>query len=67
MSALYFENAKTGKRYEVLALDNAKKEITLKGQYGQFTEPYDKERFEKLGYRLVRETDPAASERKSQG
>lgn len=54
---LYFENVRTKKRYRVVALDKAKKEVTLKGELSEFTEPYDRERFEKLGYRLVKEGD----------
>ena len=51
---VYFENAKTKARYKVLNLDQEKKVITLEGPYGQFTEDYDKARFEKLGYKLVK-------------
>lgn len=61
--ALYFENVRTKKRWRVLALDKVKKEVTLKGELAEFTEPYDRERFEKLGYRLVKEGDDGESAR----
>jgi hypothetical protein len=63
MSELYFENTKTGKRYKVLGLDKLKHEVTLQGPHAKFTEPYDKERFEKLGYRLVKEDPHGAGAR----
>lgn len=50
---LYFENVKTKKRYKVVKLDKEAGEITLRGEYAEFTEPYSKERFQKLGYKLV--------------
>lgn len=54
----YFENTKTGKRYELIALSPDRSTITLRGEYSQFTEPYDKERFKALGYRLVTVKEP---------
>ncbi len=51
---VFFENAKTKARYKVLKIDEATKVITLEGPYGPFSEDYDKERFKKLGYRLVK-------------
>lgn len=50
MAELYFKNTKTGRRYKVIRIDKEKGEITLKGEYSEFTEPYDKERFKRLGY-----------------
>lgn len=55
MSKLYFENIKTKKRYEVVKLDRERGEITLRGEYAEFTEPYSVERFKKLGYRPVQD------------
>jgi hypothetical protein len=52
---IYFRNKQTGKKYEVIKLDREKGEVTLKGQYKSFVERYDKERFQRLGYELVRE------------
>jgi len=52
MTELYFRNMKTGRRYKVIRIDKEKGEITLKGEYSEFTEPYDKERFQRLGYVL---------------
>ena len=49
---LYFRNTVTGTKFEVVKMDKAKNEIVLKGEYAQFTEPYDKERFKKNNYVL---------------
>lgn len=61
MTELYFKNTKTGRRYKVIRIDKEKGEITLKGEYSEFTEPYDKERFKRLGYVLekIEETEDA--------
>lgn len=55
MVKVYFRNVKTNKRYEVVRLDKEAGKITLRGSIAEFTEPYSKERFEKLGYILERE------------
>lgn len=55
MAELFFRNVKTGRKYKVLRIDKEKGEITLKGEYSEFTEPYDKDRFKRLGYELVKE------------
>jgi len=55
MPKLYFRNVKTGKRYQVVGHDKESGKITLQGEHAQFTEDYDKERFEKLGYVLEKE------------
>ena len=49
---IYFRNIKTDKRYKVVGRDAAAGTITLEGQFGQFTEKYDKEVFAKNGYVL---------------
>lgn len=54
MTELYFENVRTKKRFKVVAMDKANGTIKLRGELAEFEEPYDKERFEKLGYRLVK-------------
>lgn len=54
MPKVFFENKATGKRFEVLS-QNTDGTITLKGEFGTFTEPYDKEKFKALGYKLVKE------------
>jgi hypothetical protein len=59
--ALYFENVNTKRRYRVLALDKVEGTVTMQGEHVKFTEPYDRARFEKLGYRLVKEDDDGAS------
>ena len=51
----YFENVKTGKRYKIVGFDKDAGEVTLKGEHATFTEPYDKDAFQKLGYKLVQE------------
>jgi hypothetical protein len=56
---VYFRNTKTGRRFEVVGVSPDKTEITLKGEYGKFTEPYDKERFKKIGYVLEKGDDHA--------
>ena len=52
---LFFENTKTKKRYRVVRMAEDGSSVTLKGEFGEFTEPYSKERFKSLGYKLVRE------------
>ena len=59
MPSLYFENTKTGRKYRVLKLDKTANTITLEGSRAQFTEPYDKEKFAKMGYKLVQVEDEA--------
>lgn len=56
---LYFRNEKTGKRYEVISIDKAKNVIRLKGSAAEFEEPYDKDRFKRLGYVLEKEAPNA--------
>lgn len=58
MPKVFFENTKTGKRYELISIAADRSTVTLKGEYSQFTEPYDKERFKRLGYKLVTENSP---------
>ena len=50
--ALYFRNTKTNRKFRVVALDKTKNEITMKGEHAEFTQPYDKEQFRRLGYVL---------------
>ena len=59
MPNLYFRNVPTGRRYKVLGLDKARGVIILQGPNAKFEEPYDKARFERLGYVLEKETDDA--------
>lgn len=59
MTKIYFRNTKTDKRYEVIKIDKTKGEITLKGEFAQFVEQYDKERFAHLGYVLEKDDDNA--------
>lgn len=55
MPKIYFQNTHTGRKYELLAMDKEKGEVTLKGEHSPFVEKYDKERFQRLGYTLVKE------------
>jgi hypothetical protein len=55
----FLKNTATGKLYEVLGRDKASGTITLKGEYGTFTETFDKEQLLKLGYELVKQEVPA--------
>ena len=54
----YFEHKQTGKRYIVVAVDEAQNTMTLKGDHAQFDEPNDPVRFANMGY-IEREGDPA--------
>ena len=56
---VYFEQVKPDKdgnhkRYKVLAFDTVANTVTLESANGSFAEPLDKERFAKMGYKLVR-------------
>lgn len=53
MPEVAFVNEKTGKRYKVVKFDQTAGKVTLIGEHGvEFTENYDKELFQKLGYKL---------------
>ena len=53
---LYFENEHSGKRYKIVSLDREAGIITLIGKHNRpFTEKYDKERFQRMGYTLKQE------------
>lgn len=53
MPELAFVNEKNGKQYKVVELDREAGKVTLVGESGiPFTEPYSKERFVELGYKL---------------
>ena len=49
---VYFVHKTSGARFRVVARDTAEGTITLEGEYGTFTEKYDKELFAKNGYVL---------------
>ena len=49
---MYFLNEATGRRYDVVKFDKAAGEVQLKGKYGQFTEKFDRAKFERMGYVL---------------
>ncbi len=50
MATLYFRHTKTKKRYEVIGRDKEKGTITLRGEFGTFTEKFDKVKFVEMGY-----------------
>lgn len=52
MTDTYFRNTRTGLRYKIIRFDKDKNEVVLKGEYAEFTEKYDRERFKKMGYEL---------------
>ncbi len=52
--ALAFTNEKTGKTYRVVRFNQEAGEVVLIGDHGvEFTEKYDKEMFQRLGYKLT--------------
>jgi glutamine amidotransferase-like uncharacterized protein len=52
MSA-YFLHEKTGKRYDIVSFNKETGEVRLKGQHAEFTEKFDKARFQEMGYTLM--------------
>lgn len=53
MAHLAFVNDKTKKEYKVDKFDKEAGTVTLVGEHGvPFTEPFDKDLFQKLGYDL---------------
>ena len=57
-TGVFFVNKETKKRFQVLAWNKQTGVMKLKGQHSTFSEEYSKERFERLGYVLVREELP---------
>jgi hypothetical protein len=51
---MFLEHSQTERRYEIVAVSDDKSKITLKGEHGTFEEDYDKDKFKRLGYKLVR-------------
>lgn len=51
-AAVYFVHQKTGAKFKVVGRDVAAGTVTLEGEYGTFTEKYDKQLFIKNGYVL---------------
>jgi hypothetical protein len=56
----YFRNTTTDRRYEIVRFSDDRKHVVLRGELGEFKEPYDKERFVKLGYVLEKDITHAA-------
>ena len=64
---MVFVNKNTGREYEILSLtkqDDGSQTVKLKGPTASWDEPYDAEKFKKLGYRLEKRevVDEAADE-----
>jgi hypothetical protein len=57
MANVYLVNTKSKRKYRVVRVDKEKNEVTLKGEYAEFTETFDKTRFKSLGYELVKEEE----------
>lgn len=56
--AQYLVHTETKREFQVVRLDKANGQITLKGPNTEFTEPYNKEQFKANGYTLVTRDDP---------
>lgn len=54
MSKHYFVNKQTGRRYEIIKIESTDHVdyVTLKGEYNQFTAPFDKAAIKGMGYML---------------
>lgn len=52
MTDLYFRNEATGNKYKVVKFDREAGTVTLRGKFGEFTEKFDKEKFQRMGYTL---------------
>lgn len=52
-------NIETGRTYKIISWDRETNEITLQGEFSQFTEKFDKEAFKRWGYRLEKEPTEA--------
>lgn len=55
MSEVYFENVNTGRRYQVVRFVRETNKVILKGETAEFTEDFDKEKFQRWGY-VLRQT-----------
>ena len=45
---------KGDRAYKIIAFDQPTQMVTLEGPHGKFTETFDKERFKRMGYKLVK-------------
>ena len=62
MSNLFLRHKVTKKRYRIIGMDKAKNEITLQGELATFTQPYDKDELQRLGYVMEKEAAAPADE-----
>ena len=56
---MYFQNEKTGRKFEIVRFDKAAGTVVLRSNLpefpnAEFEEKYTKERFQQMGYKLVR-------------
>lgn len=49
----FLSHPQTGSEFEVVKFDKATNVVTLKGEYGTFDEPFDKEQWTRLGYKMI--------------
>ena len=54
MTSLILRNTATSKTFKIVSRDKAAGTVTLQGDHAAWEEPWDKERFKKLGYVLER-------------
>ena len=57
MVRVFLKNMGSGKEFEVIGRDKEAGTITLKGDYAQFTEKFDKDRLKEAGYEMVTRED----------
>ena len=50
----FLVNKETGREFEIVGLDKATNQITLRTELATFADVYDKDKFKALGYDLVR-------------
>jgi hypothetical protein len=58
----FLVHTETKREFQVVSVDKAAGQITLKGPNTEFTEPYDKDRFKANGYTLVTREEADAEE-----
>lgn len=60
MTRVFLRQAASGKMFEIVARDLDKGTITIKGEFSQFEEPFDKARLKQAGYELItQDGDPS--------
>ena len=54
MTEIFLRHTGTGKSYKIVKFDREQGMITLQGPHSRFDEEFDKERFKRMGYELVK-------------